>query len=194
MTGAKAVAQAWVALHGDDPEAVSALQVVRAHLDRGLGGLERWRMFELAGALPERAELEDRLHRSTQFYNPHKERCVVRMRPEERAPAGGVVLLVSERGLERRAAAERWWRHATGGSIEVREGVAWALTFEGAMPEATALARAGALAVLQDRAHGLFCNPNAQNWALAAMPPLPWLAPKRRTTRDTTPRTPKEPT
>ena len=35
-----------------------------------------------------------------------------------------------ERGGERRPAAERWWSQRPGDSIEVREGTAWALTFD----------------------------------------------------------------
>jgi hypothetical protein len=182
VTRPRAVAQAWVELCADDPEAVSALHVARTHLDAGraLAGLRRFRLFELAGALPDRAGLEERLHRSTQFYNPHKERCVVRVSAGERPPAAGPALLVSERGLERRAAAERWWRHAGGGAIEVREGIVWAFTFAAGTSSEAAAAAAESLAVVRDRAHGMFCNPHAQDGSLAGTPPLPWLTPAPR--------------
>uniref|UniRef100_A0A832I1S9 Uncharacterized protein n=1 Tax=Eiseniibacteriota bacterium TaxID=2212470 RepID=A0A832I1S9_UNCEI len=161
--GKHGLAQAWILLHADDPEAVSALAVARAHLaaGRALAGLRRARLFELRGDLPGREELEDLLHRSTQFYNPHKERCLVRTSPEEPTPAaaGERILLVWERGGERRPAAERWWLHETGRRIEVREGVAWLLALEPGAP-----ARAvEALAVVGDRAHGLLVNPHAQD-------------------------------
>src|SRR5262249_58024104 len=74
----------------------------------------------------------------------------------------------------RRAAAERWWRHETGQSIEVREGVAWLLRYES---EEDASAHAAELAVLDGRRRGLLCNPHAQDHALAAGDeiPLPWI-------------------
>lgn len=186
MRAVRSVAQAWIELRADDPEAVSALGVARAHLDdaRALAGLRRFRLFELAGVLPGGAELEDRLHRSTRFYNPHKERCVVRTRAEERAPvAGGPALLVSERDLVRRPAAERWWKHDAGRTIEVREAVVWALVFDPDTGPTEAMAHAEGLAVVRDRRHGLFCNPHAQDWALSAEPPLPWLTPGTRARR-----------
>jgi hypothetical protein len=157
------VAQVWVALRAEDPEASSALEVARASLDaaRSLESLRRFRVFELRGTLPAGEGLEALLHRSIQFYNPSKERCVVRR--DGRAPgpveAAEAVALVVERGGDRRAAAERWWRHETAARIEVREGVAWVMRF-GAGAETAALA--GQLAVARDRGAGLFCNPNAQ--------------------------------
>lgn len=167
-----AVAHAWVALRAGDPEASSALDVAREHLDaaRGLLGLRRYRVFELRGALPEPAALEHLLHRSTQFYNPAKETCAVRR--DEAAPSpvetAEAVALVVERGGDRRPAAERWWRHATGGRIEVREGTAWVMRFE---PGADAGSLAGELAVARDRTHGLFCNPHAQEVSVGVGPP-----------------------
>lgn len=171
----EAVAQAWVFLNADDPEAVSALAVARAHLAAGaaLAGLRRARLFELRGALPGRDDLEDLLHRSTQFYNPHKERCVVRDDPDEPAPvaADERVVLVWERGGERRAAAERWWLHETRRRIEVREGVAWLVRLApGERP-----ARVEELADVTGRRRGLLCNPHAQDHRVSgADAPLPW--------------------
>src|SRR5262249_11744365 len=106
--------------------------------------------FELSGALAERAEVEALLHRSTRFYNPAKERCTVRASEPEAAPFGAseALVLVVDRGLERRQAGERWWRHETGSRIEVREGTVWALAFE---PGEDAAACAAALAVVRDR-------------------------------------------
>lgn len=178
-------AQAWIELAADDPEAVSALAVARSRLSegRGLVSLRRARVFELGGVLPARAAIEDLLHRSTWFYNPHKERCAVRMNGREAVPAEAAeqVVLVVERGGERRAAAERWWLHETGQPVEVREAVAWRLRFE---KNEDAPARAAELAVLSGRRHGLLCNPNAQDHAVAAASrvPLPWIvrAPERR--------------
>jgi hypothetical protein len=172
------VAQAWVELVTADPEAVSALAVARAHLPAGrtLKSLRRVRLFELCGALPEREEIKELVHRSIQFYNPHKERCTVRLAPGERAPlaADERAVLVFERGEERRAGAERWWRHETGKTIEVREGVAWVLGFEPSVRDAAAAVEE--LTVLRDRRHGLLCNPHAQEHRLAAAEiPLPWM-------------------
>jgi len=179
MAGKRAVAQAWIEPVNDDPEAVSALAVARAHLSGGrtLRSLRRLRLIELSGALPARAGLEGLLHRSIQFYNPNKERCVVRMAAAEAAPLDEreQVVLVFERGEERRGGAERWWRHETGRDIEVREGVAWVVGFE---PLETDPAGAVAeLAVLRDRRHGLLCNPHAQEHRIAAgKVPLPWMS------------------
>ena len=170
------IAQVWVELNTRDPEAVSALAVARAHLPGGqaLRDLRRLRCIELRGTLPGRAELEALLHRSTQFYNPHKERCVVRIEPSDPAPvAGGArVALVTERGAESRPAAERWWLHETGEKIVVREGVAWVMSFEGPAAERAA----AELTVLKDRMHGLLCNPHSQDHRLSdAAVPLPWI-------------------
>lgn len=157
------VAHAWVALRAEDPEAASAYAVARDQLEaaRPLRGLRRFRVFELRGALPEGQAMEDLLHRSTQFYNPTKEMCRVCRDGGAMAPVepGEMVALVVERGGDRRAAAERWWRHETGARIEVREGVAWVMRFEAGV---NAPALAGELAVARDRRTGLFCNPNAQ--------------------------------
>jgi hypothetical protein len=172
------VAQAWIELVTADPEAVSALAVVRAHLAAGRAPrrLRRLRVVELVGALPEGARIGELLHRSIQFYNPHKERCVVRLAAADAAPLapGEQAVLVIDRGEERRAAAERWWRHETGKSIEVREGVVWVMTFDSSVADPAAAARE--LAVVRDRRHGLFCNPHAQEHALASAEiPLPWM-------------------
>lgn len=176
MARRKPVSQAWVELRADDPEAVSALAVARQRLPGGthLTGVRRLRLIELDGPLPGRAEQEELLRRSTRFYNPHKERCVLRTGPKDPAPVGDDerVVLVWERDGERRPAAERWWRHETGNSIEVREGVAWVLRFEAGAPDDQA-----DLARLRDRRHGLFCNPYAQEFRLAGGEiPIPWLA------------------
>jgi hypothetical protein len=177
MRAAHRSAQAWIELRADDPEALSALAVARARLAAGaaLEGVRRLRLFELAGPLPARALLGDLFHRSTQFYNPAKERCTVRVKPQQPAPLGPgeAAVLVFERGGERRAAAERWWEHESGRAVEVREGVVWALRFAaGADPEREALA----LAVLRDRQHGLLCNPHSQESRVAlGEPPLAWM-------------------
>jgi hypothetical protein len=175
-------AQAWVELLTEDPEAVSALTTARAHLPaaRSLRGLRRVRLFELEGSLPGRGAIEALLHRSIQFYNPHKERCRVRLKPEDPTPlaAGEWAVLVYDRGETRREGAERWWRHETGKVIEVREGVVWMLAFEPAVGDTAAAVQD--LAVLRDRRHGLLCNPHAQEhrWASQAIP-VPWLEASR---------------
>jgi hypothetical protein len=171
------VGQAWVELVADDPEAVSALEVARAHLPAGraLKSLRRMRLFELCGTLPGREEFERLLHRSIQFYNPHKERCTVRFAADENVPLrpGERAVLVFDRGEERRPAAERWWHHETGKTIEVREGVAWLLGFDPAVRAADAVEE---LTVLRDRRHGLLCNPHAQDHRFAADEiPLAWM-------------------
>jgi hypothetical protein len=125
--------------------------------------------------LPARPDQQEMLHRSTQFYNPHKERCTVRERSDEPAPpgAGECLVLVTERAGERRPAAERWWRHETGHAIEVREGIVWALGFE---PGSDGAGGARDLARVVDRRHGLFCNPHSQEArVVAGAPPLPWI-------------------
>ena len=169
------VAQAWIELVSDDPEAVSALAVARAHLAAGqkLRSLRRMRLLELRGRLPERPALEALLHRSTQFYNPHKERCVIRTTETDPPPlgVGERVVLVFERGGARRGAAERWWLHETGAPVEVREGVAWALAYDDA-------GEAGVedLALVRGRRHGLLCNPHSQEFRVAEeRVPLRWL-------------------
>jgi hypothetical protein len=176
MARKKPVSQAWVELRTEDPEALSALAVARRRLPGGarLCGVRRVRLIELDGPLPGRAEQEELLHRSTRFYNPHKERCVLRTVGRDPAPVDQDerVVLVWEREGERRPAAERWWRHETGEAIEVREGVAWVLRFEGG----TTADQAAELAQLRDRRHGLFCNPHAQELRVAGDEiPIPWL-------------------
>lgn len=175
---AKHCSQAWVELHSDDPVAVSALGVARTHLaaGRALRTLRRMRLFELSGALPDRDEIAERLHRSIQFYNPHKERCTVRAAASEPVPIrpGERIVLVFDRDGARRSAAERWWRHETGTPIEVREGVVWALSFEEPAVASTAVED---LALVRSRRHGLLCNPHSQEVRLATESiPLPWIA------------------
>ncbi|MGH7731046.1 MAG: hypothetical protein ACRENJ_07335, partial [Candidatus Eiseniibacteriota bacterium] len=170
---------AWIELVSDDPEAVSAFAVARAHLPAGraLRSLRRLRLFELSGPLPARAGLEDLLHRSIQFYNPHKERCAVRAAASDTVPLadGEHAVLVFERGEERRGGAERWWRHETGRDIEVREGVAWILGFE--PMEADPRGAVAELTVLRGRRQGLLCNLHAQEYRLATgAVPVPWMS------------------
>lgn len=180
--GVTTVAQAWVELRSDDPEAVSAFAVARSRLAAGhaLASLRRMRLIEVCGALPARADLEALLHRSIQFYNPHKERCVVRLDGREAAPAASdeTLVLVTDRGGEERPAAQRWWRHQTGTEVEVREGVVWALRFAG-VDDPRAAARE--LSLVKDRHQGLLCNPHAQTMEVADGPvPLPWIHPTTR--------------
>jgi hypothetical protein len=184
----KHMAQAFIELLAEDPEAESALAIARGRLAAGrrLAGLRRVRVFELAGALPSRAQVEELLHRSTRFYNPAKERCTVRAAEREPVPfkPEEALVLVLDRGLERRPAGERWWKHETGEKVEVREGTVWALAFE---PGEDAAARAGELAELKDRRHGLFANPHFQDWRAGegAHPPWPWLErPRKRAKED----------
>lgn len=169
------VAQAWIELRADDPEAVSALGVARAHLPVGerLARLRRMRLVEITGALPGREQIESLLHHSTQFYNPHKERCVVRVSADDPAPLESAerAVLVVEREGARRPAAERWWRHETGEAVEVREGTAWAVKLDGARE-----ADLEDLTLVRGRRHGLLCNPHSQDCRLAGgSVPLPWL-------------------
>ncbi len=172
------VAQAWIELESEDPEAASALEVARTQLTAGrpLRRLRRLRLVELEGRLPARAQLEALLHGSTQFYNPHKERCLVRLQATDPTPLheDERAVLVIEREGSRRVAAERWWQHETGEPVRVREGTAWALTFE---PHAGADALEE-LALVRGRRHGLLCNPHSQEcrWAEREVP-LPWLGP-----------------
>jgi len=170
------IAQAFVELKSEDPEAVSAFEIARTRVAGGrrLRSLRRMRLFELSGPLPAAAKVADLLHRSTQFYNPHKEVCTIRMR------AGTLpvtdestwVALVADREGSRRGAAERWWQHETGEAIEVEEAVVWVMAFDADVDRAAA----EELTVLRDRHHGLLCNPHAQRWSLAgADVPLPWI-------------------
>jgi len=191
MSAERGRAQAYVELLAEDPEATSARAVARERLEAGrrLLTLRRVRLFELAGELPPPAELASLLHRSTQFYNPAKERMSVRSSDREPAPfrAEEALLLVVNRGLERRAAAERWWRHEAGARVDVREGTVWALAFE---PGEDAAARAAALAVVEDRRHGLFANASFQDCrpgGVGASPPWPWLERSRRRAKEDRP-------
>ena len=174
---AKDRAQAWVELRTDDPEALSALAVARARLEaaRWLEAVRRFRVFEIEGPVPARGALDELLHRSTWFYNPHKERCTVRRSARDAPPLapGEIAVLVVESQGERRPAAERWWRHETGVAVEVREGVVWGLRFERGEDGAD---RARELAELRDPGHGLLANPNSQAWALVeGEPALDWI-------------------
>ena len=179
--------QVWIEAIADDPEAISAFEVARRSLAaaRGLKRLRRMRLIEIAGVRSAGENVREHLHESTQFYNPHKERCHVRWSEQEPPPcdAGERAVLIHERGGERRSAAERWWRHATGESVQVREGVAWLITAES---EAVGEALEAGLVTLRDRQHGLLCNPNAQELRGAgAGIPVPWFAaaksaPKRK--------------
>ena len=174
--------QVWIEPIADDPEAISAREVaVRTFASgRGLKGLRRMRLVEITGALAEPEEVRKHLHESTQFYNPHKERCHVRWSAGDPAPcsAGEHAVLVLERGGDRREAAERWWRHATGEAVKVREGVAWLVTPEA---ESGAAALMEELVIVRDRRHGLLCNPNAQERREAkGVIPVPWLVAARR--------------
>lgn len=171
------LAQAWIELRAHDPAAVSALAVARARLDagRGLRALRRWRLIEIEGRLPDAETLAERLHASTWFYNPHKESLVLRASAADPppVPAGWQTLLVVERGGARRAAAERWWRHAFKGRIRVQEGTVWGLSFG---PGIDAPRAASDLLTLRDLAHGLFANPHAEDAALApGAAPFGWI-------------------
>lgn len=174
---ARVHARALVMLRAEDPEAVSALAVARERVEggEGLAGLWRGRWLELDGDLPEPADLAERLHGSTQFYNPTRERCVLRGHDPWPFRASDWLVLVVEPGGERRAAAERWWRHETGARIEVREGVLWCLRFA---PGVDGRAAAESLAITRDRRHGLFANPHFQRCAIAPGddPPPHWIA------------------
>lgn len=178
MSAEQVAMQAFVELRAEDPEAMSALEVARERLAAGakLESLRRVRVFELSGVLPPRAELVSLLHRSTRFYNPTKERCTLRASGREPAPfrSDEALVLVVDRALERRPAAERWWRHETGTKIEVREALAWALGFA---PGVDAARAAASLAAVEDRATGLLCNPHFQDWRPGAggSPPWPWI-------------------
>jgi hypothetical protein len=178
MAAARRLAQLFVELRSEDPEAASALGVARASLvaGRALVSLRRLRVLEFAGALPETDVLAEKLHASTQFHNPAKERCTLRTAEDDPAPiaAEEALVLVVERGGERRPTAERWWRGEMGKRVEVREGVVWVLRFAaGADPGALA----EALAVTRDRAHGLFSNPHFQDHrvCVGGVPALNWM-------------------
>jgi len=172
-------AQAWTELRTEDPEAFSAHAVARGRLAAGrrLDETRRLRVVEIAGSAKNAREIEDLLHASTQFYNPHKERCRLRTTASDPglAPPDACLVLVWERGGERRPAAERWWRHETGETVTVREGIVWALRFAAGVD---ALDAASELALARDARHGLLCNPHAQELRMAtALPPLEWIGP-----------------
>jgi hypothetical protein len=169
------IAQAWIELSTDDPEAISAREVAKRRLAAGreLVSLRRLRVFELRGILPGKARIEQLLHRSTQFYNPHKERCTVRLTGRDRPPVSAEerAVLVTERGSEARPSAERWWRHECGEDVRIREGTAWVARF--ATGDSSRALRE--LAVLRDRRHGLLANPVFQDVRIAEeRVPLEW--------------------
>ena len=171
------IVQAWFSLIAEDPEVFSALSVVRARLAAGRSVLElrRARLMELRGSRRDRDDVEALMRASTQFYNPHKEHCELRGLPGDpiTAPPGAQLLLVTERDATRRVAAERWWHHDTGETVEVREGVVWMLRFP-AGTDAAAAARE--LGTVRDARHGLFANPHAEELQWSELPaPLPWL-------------------
>jgi len=173
------VTQAWIELNADDPEAVSAFGVARARLatGRALTELKRARLVEIAGTRRPRAEVEALLHASSQFYNPHKERCSLRVSTADPLPCppDAVLVVVWEREGERRGAAERWWRHETGEEVMVREGVVWMLRFAAEVDAADA---ARELTRVRDARRGLLCNPWSQACrADVRSAELPWIEP-----------------
>ena len=179
MTHTAVVMQAWIEVRSDDPEAVSALAVSRAGgvVERAPEVLERVRLFEITGTACSRERVEALLHGSSQFYNPHKERCVVRGSKDDPlpGPAGFEYIVVWERAGERRPAAERWWRHEAGECVEVREAVAWRARFA---PGVEPTAAAHELARVRDARHGLLCNPWSQEFRCGvAAAAFPWIAP-----------------
>lgn len=174
---ARKVAQVWIETLSDDPEAVSAFAVAqRSPGGAMLRSLRRARVIEIEGALPPAAELAERLHDSTRFYNPNKERSHLRLNETDPAPvaAGERAVLVFDRGGERREGAERWWKRATGSAARVREGTAWIL---GAASAAELDVLTGQLFEAGDSGHGLLCNPHAEEYRRAeAQVPLAWFA------------------
>lgn len=178
------VAQVWIETIADDPEAVSAFEVAHRTLEAGahLVSLRRARLIELEGPLPEARELAERLHDSTRFYNPNKERCYLRVSAAEPPPlaAGEAAALVFDSGDERRTASERWWKRVTGSSIRVREGTAW---IAAAAPGREASQVLGELLEVKDARHGLLCNPHAQEFRSGTEIPLGWFTARRATAR-----------
>jgi hypothetical protein len=175
--GVRSVAQAWIETISDDPEAVSAFAVARRGLgETGLQSLRRARLIELEGVLPPAAELAERLHDSTRFYNPNKERCHLRVSDADPSPLadGERAVLVFDRGGERREGAERWWKRVTGSAVRVREGTAWIVAgADGAASDALA----EQLTEVKDARHGLLCNPHAQEYRPAGKwIPVAWFA------------------
>ena len=178
-------AQVWIESIAEDPEAISALGVARRTLAMGgaLKSLRRVRLIELEGALPEAAALAARLHDSTWFYNPYKERCRVRLFREDAPPLEPAerAALVFDREGERRPASERWWKRVTGDAIRVREGTAWIAAGPTAA-ESDALLNE--LLPGEGPRRGLLCNPHAQEFRRAeAVVPLPWFAARATTPR-----------
>ena len=178
-TATASVKQAWIELLADDPEAVSARSVARAALaaGRGLEELRRARLFEITGSGRSREQVSALLHGSTQVYNPHKERCVVRASAADPlpGPAGVERIVVWERDGERRPAVERWWRHETAETVEVREAVVWMVRFA---PGVETAAAARDLARLRDARHGLLCNPWSQAMRIGVTTAAwPWIDP-----------------
>ncbi|NOT34045.1 MAG: hypothetical protein HOP12_07735 [Candidatus Eisenbacteria bacterium] len=172
-------AQAWIESRSADPAAVSALAIARSRLADGvaLRSLRRMRVIELRGSQRPPALIAERLHESSQFYNPFKESCTLRSASTDAVPLNGeeVVLLVTERGAARRAGAERWWAQREHEAIEVREAVAWILAFDAEVGEA-AETLANRLADLRGRGSGLLCNPHSQELRSATRrPPVPWI-------------------
>lgn len=171
------VVQAWIDVGPDDPQAFSAFAIARTRLAGGgaLAALERRRLIEVRGSAARGEDFAQRLHASTQFYNPHKERCTLRSDAAALAPVprDARLALVWERGGERRPAAERWWREEAGETVEVREGMVWVMRFhEGASPETAA----DELARVRDARHGVLAHPWSQELRLAGTtPPLPWI-------------------
>ncbi len=170
------VGQAWVELRAVDPAAQTAFQAMRAHLKpgHGLRGVRRARMLELCGKLPPRSRLEELLHRSIQFYNPHKETCVVRRALRDRLPVEpeDTTVVVWDREGSRSGAAERWLLHETGRAVEVWETTVWVLAWEPSILARDRLAGTKELAVLRDRRHGLLANPHAEEARIFAGPPV----------------------
>jgi hypothetical protein len=175
---ADSTVQAWIEPVADDADAVTAFHVARSRMGvRGLESLRRFRVVEIAGTKASLEEAAARLHGSTQFYNPHKERCRVRSAAKQASPVESTetLVLVWERDGERRPAAERWWRHESGEAVEVREGVVWAMRFAAGIDAAAA---ARDLALVRDAGKGLLCNPWSQESRFATGGvPVPWIAP-----------------
>ena len=171
-------AQAWIESIADDPEAVSAFAVARRTLEAGaaLAGLRRMRLIEIEGALPDGESLAARLHDSTRFYNPNKERCHLRVTEADPPPlvAGEAAALVFDRDGEERVASERWWKRVGGTAAKVREGTAWIVS---AGPGHSARDVLAQLLEVRDARHGLLCNPNAQEFrGPVTEVPLRWFA------------------
>ena len=72
MSG-KPIAQAFIELRSHDPEAVSALEVMRARLEagQGLSGLRRFRVFEVRGTARSAAGQRTSRRREPPIQPPH---------------------------------------------------------------------------------------------------------------------------